>query len=194
MEKIILASASPRRKAILSEAGVEFQIITADIDETMEEGVAPYLAVQQTALKKAAAVAAKYKGEACIISADTVVCIDDSVLGKPESREEAFEFLTRLRGRDHEVLTGVCVMHVPEGRAATFCSRTRVFFKTVSDEQIWEYIDSGEPMDKAGAYGIQGKGAFLVHGIEGDFNNVVGLPFDELADFAKKEFGLCLKK
>lgn len=198
MKKIILASASPRRRDILLAEGIEFTVSCADIDETMDSGVGPRLAVQQIALKKAVAAAGKNTNEECgeayIIAADTVVCINEEILGKPQSREQAYDFLSRLRGREHKVLTGVCVIEVPGGRAATFCAETKVFFEDVSDAQIWEYIDSGEPMDKAGGYGIHGKGAFLVKKIEGDFNNVVGLPFDELVRFTEKEFGFCLKK
>jgi septum formation protein len=192
MEKIILASASPRRREILEKANIRFDIITADIDESMDDKIAPCLAAQQIALKKAAAVSKKVSGSAYVISADTIVCVEDRVLGKPRDEEEAFEMLTKLSGNSHEVITGVCIMQLPGCKAATFCDRTRVYFNKVSGDEISEYIKSGEPMDKAGAYGIQGKGSFLVSKIEGDYQNVVGLPIDALISFAEKEFSLSL--
>lgn len=149
MDKIILASASPRRREILSEANIKFDIITADIDESMDENIEPYLSVQQIALKKAAAVAKKIRGKAYIISADTVVCIDGKILGKPHDEDEAYKMLTMLSGNVHEVLTGVCVMQLPCCKAATFYEKTKVYFNKVTHEQILDYINSGEPLDKA---------------------------------------------
>ena len=194
MEKIILASASPRRKEILEKAGIKFKIITADVDESISADIPPYMAVMQTALKKAVAVAKTVQEGEYIISADTVVCIDGRILGKPKDEADAFEMLATLRGKVHQVLTGVCMMHLLTEHTATFCESTDVYFKEVTDEEILNYIKGGEPMDKAGAYGIQGEGAFLVSKIEGDFQNVVGLPLTRLKEFSKKEFSFTLNE
>lgn len=176
--KIVLASASPRRRELLATAGFEFDTVVADVDESVPEGTPPVEGAMLTARKKALAVAA-LQPDCCVIGADTVVVVDGDVLGKPRSREQAIEMLSRLSGREHTVVTGVCV--VQGEREQSFADETRVVFYPLTREQIEDYADTGEPMDKAGAYGIQGRGCLLVKGIVGDYFNVVGLPVARVA-------------
>ncbi len=173
MSDFILASASPRRKELLSLAGFDFEVITADIDEVLDPSLAPHKLVMSLASQKARAVAAENKSKT-VIGADTVVVLDGKVLGKPHSSEEAVAMLKSLSGNTHEVFTGVCL--VKGEREHCFYERTAVTFYPLEDELIEQYVASGEPMDKAGAYGIQGKGCVLVKGIDGDYFNVVGFP------------------
>lgn len=176
--KIVLASASPRRRELLATAGFEFDIVVAEVDESVPEGISPTQGAVLTARKKALAVAAS-QPDCCVIGADTVVVVDGDVLGKPHSRAQAIEMLTRLSGRTHTVVTGVCV--VLGDKELSFADETRVEFYPLTREQIESYVDTGEPMDKAGAYGIQGRGCVLVKGISGDYFNVVGLPVARVA-------------
>lgn len=181
---IILASASPRRKEILSELGVKFEIMVADADERSEERD-PRRYAEEISRRKGLAVLEKLKesGEdvdgAVIISADTVVCRDGVILGKPRDEAEAYEMISSLSGREHEVVTGVSVT------VATGCSSrsalTRVRVAEIPKEEIEKYVASKEPMDKAGAYGIQGSFSLWVEGIDGCYFNVVGLPVNTLA-------------
>ena len=177
---IILASQSPRRRELLSQMGVkEFQIISPEVDEHMEGSPAPAALVEELSLRKAAAVAQRAGKDALVIAADTVVALDGKVLGKPKSEEMAFAMLSALSGRQHQVYTGVTVMK--GGCAVTEHERTTVTFRQLEPEEIRAYIATGEPMDKAGAYGIQGFGAQLIPGIEGDYFNVMGLPVYRLS-------------
>lgn len=172
--RIILASNSPRRRELLAQMGVDFSIDVPDIDE--HDASTPQDTVRALALQKARAVAARHAGErAVILSADTVVFAGE-ILGKPRDREDARRMLTLLQGRWHEVYTGVCALHVPDGRHEVRVERTRVLFVPMTGEQIDRYIDTGEPMDKAGAYAIQGRAGMFVERIEGSSSNVVGLP------------------
>lgn len=173
MKKIILASASPRRKELLGIAGVDFEIITKDVDESVPEGTEPHEAAIMTAKKKALAVAAEHR-EAVVIGADTIVVADGRILGKPKDKTEAFSMLTMLSGKEHTVITGVCI--ACGGTVKTFEKTSSVKFYKLSDEEINAYIETNEPMDKAGSYGIQGKGCTLVESISGDYFNIVGLP------------------
>ena len=194
--RIILASQSPRRKELLSAAGIKFEVIVSDADESVvsKDNVPVNLYVQELALIKAAAVAKSVLNDksAIIISADTIVTVDGVVLGKPRDEEDAFNMLKILSGRSHEVYTGYCVMRISD--AYTVCNnvKTIVKFKELSDDKIRRYIATGEPMDKAGAYGIQGMGGMLVEEIEGDYANVVGLPVSALSDTLEKEFEINL--
>jgi septum formation protein len=149
----------------------------ADVDESLPSPVVPD-AVRELALRKARAVATRH-GEALVIGADTVVVLDDQPLGKPRDPAEARAMLRRLRGREHEVLTGVAVVHAASGRSATAVARTRVFMARYPDEVIEAYVASGEALDKAGGYGIQDLGGALVAGWIGSYSNVVGLPLAE---------------
>ena len=190
MNRIILASNSPRRKELLKLAGLEFVVDAADIDENIGQED-PEELVKELSYRKAYAVAGRHP-DAVIIAADTVVALEDTILGKPADPEEAKQMLSLLSGRTHRVLTGVTIL-MPESREPsqasgddgrweqkTFCEMTEVTFYNLTDEEMESYIATGEPMDKAGAYGIQGKGALLVKRISGDYNNVVGLPLARL--------------
>ena len=183
MKKIILASASPRRRELLTLAGVSFGVECADADETLPQGISPRDAVELLALKKAAAVASSHS-DCAVIGADTVVCAQGKILGKPTDYDEAFEMLSLLSGKTHSVYTGVTI--IKGEKTDTFFEKTDVEFYDLSDEEIADYISTGEPMDKAGAYGIQGYGALLVKKISGDFFNVVGLPVGKLNCELKK--------
>lgn len=176
---IILASNSPRRRELLAQIGIrDFQILSPDVDEAVESGLSPARMVETLSLRKARAAAGRAGAEDLIIAADTVVALDGRVLGKPRDQGEAFAMLSALSGREHRVYTGVTVLG--GGQAATEHEETAVAFRALSPEEIRDYIATGEPMDKAGAYGIQGVGALLVQGIRGDYCNVVGLPLFRL--------------
>ena len=172
---IILASNSPRRRELLGQMGIKgFKVAAPDVDETVEGNLHPAQIVEELSLRKAKAAAAKNDGDGLIIAADTVVALEGAVLGKPRDKRDAFSMLSALSGNRHDVYTGVTVML--GGRVVTEHERTTVTFRDVEPEEIRAYIATGEPMDKAGAYGIQGRGALLVSGIQGDYCNVVGLP------------------
>lgn len=173
MNKIILASASPRRKELLETAGTEFEIIVADVDETVPEGTKPEDAAIMTAEKKALAVAESHK-DSVVIGADTIVVAGEKILGKPTDKADACHMLSMLSGVEHKVITGVCL--ACEDKKITFAQVSKVKFYDLTDDEINAYVETGEPMDKAGAYGIQGKGCVLVEKIEGDYFNIVGLP------------------
>ena len=172
---IILASNSPRRRELLGQMGLkDFQVSAPNVDETVEPGLSPAEMVEELSLRKARAAAEKAGPEDLVIAADTVVALDGKVLGKPRDWEDAFAMLSALSGREHRVYTGVTVLRGEE--AATGHEETTVAFRALEPGEIRGYIATGEPMDKAGAYGIQGLGALLVSGIRGDYCNVVGLP------------------
>lgn len=182
--KLILASRSPRRRELLGRMGLEFTVVTPQIDEDAFTAPDPAALVSLLSREKAMAVAGTCP-EALVIAADTVVVLDGAVLGKPRDQAEAQEMLAALSGRSHAVYTGVTVCR--GGRAVTGAERTEVTFRALTPEEIRRYVATGEPMDKAGAYGIQGLGSLLVEGIRGDYFNVVGLPVCRLgrmlADF-----------
>ena len=182
--KLILASGSPRRAELLEKMGLTFQVEPSNTDEVLEPGLTPQQEVVHLSLGKAKAVAAGHPEEAVVLSADTVVELDGKILGKPHSEEAAIAMLRALSGRSHRVLTGVTVMS-PKG-TETHCEETEVYFRPISDEEIRWYVKTGEPMDKAGAYGIQGRAAIFVKGIQGDYNNVVGLPVGRLYQELKR--------
>lgn len=180
---IILASGSPRRKDILNTIGLSHDIRIADIDETPFDGEVPEVYVQRLAYKKvmaAADAAAQSEVVEIIVGGDTIVVLDGEILQKPVDETEACEMLRRLKGRRHQVLTGISVYHSGRDEAYTGLSVTEVEMTAYSDETIKAYIATGEPMDKAGAYGIQGIGAVLVSEVFGDYNTVVGLPVSTL--------------
>lgn len=195
MSRIILASASPRRRELLGNMGIDFETAVSDADEnSVSRDVPPYMYVQELALLKAASTAKQFVNDkdAIIIGADTIVVSGGKILGKPHDGAEAFSMLRELSGKTHQVYTGYCVMRMSD--AYTVCENvcTDVTFKELTDEKIRRYIETGEPMDKAGAYGIQGLGAMLIDGINGDYFNVVGLPVSMLADTLEKDFGFKL--
>lgn len=193
-EHIILASASPRRRELLSSMGLEYRVVVSDADESAvsAEGVPPDIYVQELALIKAAAAAKQVMKDrkAVIISADTIVVNDGKILGKPEDAQEAFDMLSSLSGHGHKVYTGCCVMRIRDGKTVCTSVATDVYFKELSEDKIWRYIATGEPADKAGAYGIQGLGGMLVERIDGDYQNVVGLSVSTLADTLEKDFDI----
>ncbi len=185
--KIILASQSPRRKELLERMGLtDFEICPARGEERLEPGLTPAQLVEQLSVQKAREIAAQ-QPDALVIAADTVVAVDGRVLGKPHSRQEAVEMLTLLSGRTHTVYTGVTVCLGTQEQTAH--EATEVVFGKLTPQQIQAYVDTQEPMDKAGSYGVQGRGCVLVEGIRGDYYNVVGLPVYRLAGMLRK-FGV----
>lgn len=193
MKEFILASASPRRRALLQGLGLSFTAIPSEVPETVEEGLAPGALVEELARRKAVAVAAELAEpeDKLVIGADTIVVLDGTVLGKPTDEAEARAMLAQLSGRWHEVFTGVAVVEPGTGRVESASERTGVKFRHLAPAEIAAYVATGEPLDKAGAYGVQGKGALLVERIEGCYYNVVGLPLVRLAGLLEK-FGVNL--
>ncbi|MCR5785198.1 MAG: Maf family protein [Eubacterium sp.] len=187
--ELILASASPRRKELLNMAGAKFRIVPSDIEE-VAKGNTPDEIVVSLAEQKAFSVAEKEGKDALVIGADTIVAIDNEVLGKPKDEDDAFKMLKKLSGREHEVYTGVALFCEGKNINKSFAVLTKVKFYELTDEEIRQYISTGEPLDKAGSYGIQGKGGLFVEKIDGDYNNVVGLPISRLTRELKlyKEF------
>ena len=186
MIDFILASGSPRRKELLELMGLEFKVIVSQADEdSVSKDLKTELYVQELALLKASATAKEVlrNKNAVIISADTIVTLDGQILGKPKDEDDAFNMLSKL-------YTGYCVMRISDGKAVCGKVRTKVKFKDLSDDKIRGYINSGEPMDKAGAYGIQGLGSLLIEKIDGDYFNVVGLPISALADTLEDEMDI----
>lgn len=182
MGDLILASASPRRKELLGLITEKFEVIPSGVEENVPDGIPPEKQPEFLARLKAEDIAKKYP-HGTVIGADTSVIIDDCVLGKPRDRAEAKLMLSRLSGRTHKVVTGCAV--IKNGEVRSFSSVTEVEFYPLKDCEIEEYIATGEPFDKAGAYGIQGKGGLLVKAIRGDWFNVVGLPVAELSRVLK---------
>ena len=178
-QRLILASASPRRRELLSQAGVDFEVRPVDIDETVRPGESPAGFVVRLAREKAAAAAANHP-RAPVLAADTVVVLGDQILGKPAGPEDAARMLGLLSGRVHQVLTGFCLLEPSFSRDATDYVSTDVEFRPLSEADIRNYVDSGECLDKAGAYAIQGRGASLTRRINGSYTNVVGLPLAEV--------------
>lgn len=181
-EKIILASASPRRKELMAQAGIDFKIHVADIDESkVDPGMAPENYVCLLSKIKAQAVAANYP-DAWTIGADTIVAVDNTILGKPAGHQQAVTMLSRLSNREHSVFTAFTITRPDADEMVNRVVNTRVRFKKLSNDEINWYAETGEPYDKAGGYGIQGIGAFLVKEISGSYTNVVGLPVCELIE------------
>ena len=179
----ILASQSPRRRELLSMLGLDFQIVTADIDETMNPSLSIEDAVADVCRRKAEAVAVSHPDK-LIVSADTIVVVDEMILGKPHDAEDAKAMLRRLSGRTHTVMTAFCLLQ--KGVAETHVEKTHVRFKALSEEEISAYVATGAPLDKAGAYGIQGQAALFVEALDGDYFNVVGLPLCALGKALRK--------
>ena len=186
--KIILASASPRRKEILGKTGLKFSVDAGDYEEDMDLALKPRQLARFLSSEKAKAVAVKYPS-ALVIAADTFIVFQGSLLGKPHTREEARRMLTLLNGRQHSVLTGFTVIDTRTGKKLSRSVETKVFFKKMTVQEIESYVKTGEPLDKAGAYAIQGFGAVLVKKIEGDYFNVMGLPLRSLTGVLRK-FGV----
>lgn len=170
---VVLASGSPRRKQLLEEMGVRFRVAPADADETLPDGASPSQAAAALAERKALMAASGFP-DALVIAADTLVAVDGRILGKPADGREAEAMLRLLSGRRHEVVTGLCLAY--RGELYRHCESTAVCFDEIAEEDIRGYAASGEPMDKAGAYGIQGGAGMFISGIEGCYFNVMGLP------------------
>lgn len=191
--RIILASASPRRKELLGILTSDFEVLTAEADEdSIDKSLPVHLYVQELAMLKAAATVREIGRlkNSLVIGADTVVYHDGKILGKPKNGEDAFDMLSSLSGDCHSVYTGICVINPYDAKIVCKYCRTDVYFKELTPDDVMGYISTGEPMDKAGAYGIQGKGAMLVDKIDGDYHNVVGLPVSLLSDLLKDEFDI----
>ena len=176
---IVLASQSPRRKMLLEKLNISFQVVPSRLAELSPMGERPNAYAARMALEKAVKVG-QFFPDHLIIGADTVVAIQDMILGKPRSPQEAVIMLSRLSGQVHEVWTGICVFHARSGTEIVKAVSTAVRFRELTQEEIDEYVQSGEPMDKAGAYAIQGLGKSLVRDLKGSYHNVIGLPTMEL--------------
>lgn len=185
--EIILASSSPRRWELLKQIGLEFRTLVYPVDETPPKGVSPSELVELLAERKASAVAG-ILDEGLIIGADTVVVCQGEVLGKPSDEEDAARMLRRLQGTAHEVYTGVALVDAARGKSLIGHEKTRVYFRPLDEDEIRRYTATGEPMDKAGAYAVQGLASIFISGLEGCYFNVVGLPLARLSNMLK-EFG-----
>lgn len=190
MKSLILASESPRRKQLLKEAGFSFDVVSVKVSEIPDKNLNATEQILDIARRKARAAFAQLKSskshEFTLISADTEVIFEDQLQGKPADKQNAFEMLRRLSGKQHGVQTGVCIIDSATGKELSQIETTTVYFKNLTDQEIWTYIESGEPMDKAGAYGIQGLGGKFVEKFEGPFDNVVGLPVQLVKEMLKK--------
>jgi septum formation protein len=188
MKKIILASASPRRKELLEKIGLKFEVEPSDYAEDMCSGLSPDELARAISLEKARAVASKHKNTV-VIAADTFIVFRGKIMGKPGTEAEARKMLMRLRGKPHSVITGFTILDVDKNKVLTKAVETVVHIKNLTPDEIEAYVKSGEPLDKAGAYAIQGLGSTIVERIEGDYFNVIGLPLSALTEGLKK-FGI----
>lgn len=179
MSKFVLASSSPRRAEILKGLGIDFEIMPSDVEEKFT-GNEPGKIVSELALIKCKDVASKLGEDKVIIAADTIVYKDGEILGKPVSKSDAYDMLTKLSGSSHKVLTGICIINNGTNKIYHDYEETTVYFKYLSEDEILNYINTGEPTDKAGSYGIQGLGGLFVEKIHGCYFNVVGLPIHKL--------------
>jgi septum formation protein len=178
---VVLASASPRRKHLLSLLNINFKVETADINEDSESDIPPEAYCLNLAFAKAEKVAKKQKEESLVIGADTIVVLDEHIINKPKDKEDAFKILQLLSNNTHKVYTGIAIINSATKEWITNYQVTDVTFRKLSDDEIWAYIESGSPMDKAGAYGIQDDfGAIFVSNISGCYYNIVGLPLEML--------------
>jgi len=182
--KLILASASPRRADLLRQAGIDFQVVVPDISEDLDGSLPPSEIVVRLALRKALAVSKRFD-QGFVLAADTLVIHRGIIFGKPADQDDARRMLSLLSGDEHEVMTGMALVDAASGRSESALSVTRVWLKAMTESEIEVYIATGEPLDKAGAYGIQGRAALLVEKIEGCYFNVVGLPLSLLYDLMK---------
>ncbi|MDU3335922.1 Maf family protein [Paraclostridium bifermentans] len=190
---IILASGSPRRKEILENTNLKFSVITSDIDERIFENEEPTQLVLRLAFEKCMSVAQNNPSD-LVIGADTIVVLDNEILGKPKNEEEAFNTLSKLSNREHQVITGMSIVNLENEKKIVDYAISNVKFKKLTDQDIKDYISTKECLDKAGSYGIQGYGALLVEEIKGDYFNIVGLPISKLSDILKINFNINLFK
>lgn len=182
---IVLASTSPRRKALLEQIKLSFKVVVSDYEEDMTLDMPPEELVMHLSQGKARSVAEKVS-DALVIAADTIVAFEGRVVGKPHEKEDASEMLQKLSGKTHEVLTGLTVIDTAKNKELSRVVKTQVVFRNLSDYEIRTYVASGEPLDKAGAYGIQGLGALLIKEIRGDYYNVIGLPLVTLKEMLEE--------
>lgn len=185
MRKIILASKSPRRKALLNNIGLKFTVEVSNIEEKININIKPQKTAEKLSLEKARQIAKKHK-DAIIIAADTFVVYKNKILGKPETEKNAEKMLKLLSGKQHLVITGFTIIDTKSGKTVTKSDETKVYMKKMTSGEIDAYIKTKEPLDKAGAYAVQEKGGIFVEKIEGDFLNVVGLPVFKLTSELKK--------
>lgn len=188
---IILASASPRRKEILENTKIKFRIIKSDIDEEILEDESPCQVAMRLAMEKSMDIATK-NTSSLVIGADTIVVLDDTILGKPKDEEDAINMLRKLSNKEHQVITGISLINLDANKKIIDYVVSNVKFKDLTEEDIKDYIRTKESLDKAGAYGIQGYGALLVEKIEGDYFNIVGLPISKISDLLKVHFNINL--
>lgn len=188
---IILASASPRRKEILENTNTKFEIIKSEIDEVILDNELPSQVVMRLAFEKSIDIALKHP-DSLVIGADTVVVLNNNILGKPKDSSDAFNMIKQLSGKTHQVITGISLINLNANQKIIEYVVSNVKFKNLSEEDIKDYIQTNESLDKAGAYGIQGFGAMLVEEIQGDYFNIVGLPISRLSDLLKKHFNINL--
>jgi len=187
-KKIILASASPRRRELLEKIGVKFAVEPSEYNEQVNTSLEPHELVRHNSEAKARAVAAKHR-KALVIAADTIGVFRGKILGKPHTTSEARKVLQALSGKSHLVITGVTIIDTETGKVFAKSVTTKVYFKKLTPKEIEAYVKTGEPLDKAGAYAIQGLGSVIVDKIEGDYYNVIGLPLNALAE-GLKQFGV----
>ena len=188
MKRIILASASPRRKELLEKLGLKFEVDASNCEEEIDPVLGPDELVRRISITKAKAVAQRHQ-DAVIIAADTIGVIGKKLLGKPHTADEAGKMLAQISGKSHEVITGFTILDTVTNKIMTGTVSTKVYIKKLTQQEIAAYVQTGEPLDKAGAYGIQGRGAVIVEKIEGDYYNVMGLPLSALTE-ALIEFGI----
>ena len=188
MKRIILASSSPRRKELLEKIGLKFEVEPSNYKEDINSWSEPHELAREVSLKKAEAVASKHKN-AIVIAADTFIVFRGKIMGKPDTEAEARKMLMTLRGKSHSVITGFTILDTDRNKVLTKSVETIIHIKNLTPEEIDAYVKSKEPLDKAGAYAIQGLGSVIVERIEGDYFNVMGLPLSALAE-GLKEFGV----
>lgn len=188
---IILASKSPRRREILENTKVRFSVKESQVDEVIKDDESPKETVMRLAYEKALDVANNNK-ESLVIGADTIVVINDRILGKPKNEEEAYNMIKLLSGKTHCVITGFALINLSLNKKVIDCEVSQVTFKELSEECIKDYLNTKESLDKAGAYGIQGYGGLLVNNIQGDYFNIVGLPISKISDCLKDHFKINL--
>lgn len=187
---LILASASPRRKELLSNLNIDFKIITSKIEELISESENPSTVAMSLSFQKALSVANNVNENDIVIGADTIVVLDGEILGKPIDEKDAFNMIKKLSGKYHEVITGISVVRLSDNKKIIDQEITKVKMKKLDIDKINRYINTKEPLDKAGSYGIQGYGSLLVEKIEGDYFNVVGLPVGKLEEILCKHFDI----
>lgn len=189
MSGLVLASSSPRRKAILEQLGLEFDVMVSDIAEDLDYTISPEEMAKSLAYQKAYDIAKKITGDKLVLGSDTIVVLDNEILGKPKDDEDVFKMLQKLSGRTHRVITGVCLYNLGDASSLTESDTSHIKLREISDNEIKGYIASGEPFGKAGSYAIQGLGGIFVEKIEGSYSGIVGLPVF-LVDKMLKHYGI----